>query len=679
MEMPGKTSLRYTGRSRMTKTQSPKTLFALAFGALGVVYGDIGTSPLYTVRQIFFGLGGVKPTGPNIIGAISTVLWVLTLVVTIKYVIFVLRAEYEQEGGLFALLGHLRNITAPGVAAVSVLLILGAGLLIGDGVITPAISVLSAVEGVGVLAPSLMGYIVPVTLLILVSLFAIQYRGTAAIGRVFGVVMVSWFLMIALLGLRQIAAAPGILAAANPWHALIFLWRMGPLGTMFVLGAVVLAVTGGEALFADLGHFGVGPIRLSWLVLVYPALLLNYLGQGAYLLRGLPVVNDNVFYSLVPAGLLVPAILIATAATVIASQALISGTFSLIAQGIVQNLTPNFRIVHTSYHNRGHIYVPMANWALLIGCVLLVLGFHSSTNLGSAYGFAVTGVMFATSVAMILVSRYVWRWNWLGTLAVFGLFAVLDLVFLISNSLKFVEGGYVPLSIGLTLFAVMLTWNWGRRSIGKSYADFIQSRTFTWLIDLKRRVRAAGATLTDEMGRMVEINRAIVFLRRSPYQSPDEGVSVAARLFIKRTGSVPKCMIFLQLEVQKTPELEDETRYSVFDLGSDIFAVNARYGFMEDLDVRELLKDLRERDLLPYDVSRCTIHAAEEDIIIDAGAPWLTRARGLFFKYLSQLAIPTFRYFGLGGDTNVSVVLIPIHVTAEGVNVVRLFDNDLAI
>lgn len=261
----------------------------------------------------------------------------------------------------------------------------------------------------------------------------------------------------------------------------------------------------------------------------------------------------------------------------------------------------------------------------------------------------------------------------------FGLFAVLDLIFFISNSLKFVEGAYVPLSIGLTLFTIMLTWNWGRRSISRSYADFIQSRTFTWLIDLKRRVREAGGTLVDDMGRMVEINRAIVFLRRAPYQSPDEGVSAAARLFIKRTGSVPKCMIFLQLSIQKTPELKEGTRYSVFDLGSDVFAVNARYGFMEEPDVRKLLSNLRERNLLPYDVSRCTIHAAEEDIIIDPGAPWPIRARGLFYKYLSQLAIPTFRYFGMGGDTNVSVVLIPIHVTAEGVNVVRLSDNDLAI
>lgn len=665
----------------MTRSRSPKDLFALSFAALGVVYGDIGTSPLYTIKEIFFGLGGVKTTEANVIGAISVVLWALTLVVAIKYVIFILRAGYEKEGGMFALLSHLRNIQARGVGAISALLILSAGLLIGDGVITPAISVLSAVEGLEVLAPSLTSYVIPATLLILASLFAIQYRGTAAIGRVFGAVMLCWFIMIGLLGLRQIVAAPGILAAANPWHALTFLWRMGALGTMFVLGAAVLAVTGGEALFADLGHFGVGPIRLAWLTLVYPALLLNYLGQGAYLMRGLPVKSGNIFYSLVPGGLLVPAIVIATSAAIIASQALISGAFSLIAQAIVQSLSPHFRIVHTSHRHEGHIYVPVANWGLFAGCILLVLTFRSSTNLASAYGFAETGVMFSTSAAMILISRHIWRWNWFLAWLVFGLFALLDLTFFISNSLKFLEGGYVPLGIGLTLFAIMLTWSWGRRSIGKSYAAYTPSRTFAWLIDLKRRVRAAGGTLTDGMGRMVEINRAIVFLRRSPYRSPEEGVPVAARLFIKRTGSIPKCMIFLQVGVQKTPKLEGEedTRYSVFDLGNDVFAVNARYGFMEELDIRGLLRDLRERKLLPYDVSRCTIQAAEEDIIIDAGAPWLMRTRAVFFKYLAQLAVPTFRYFGLGGDTNISVVLVPIHVTAGGVNVVQLSDNDLAI
>lgn len=661
------------------KPLSGKSLWFSSLIALGVVYGDIGTSPLYTMSQIFFGHGNVALTSTNILGGVGAVLWALTLVVTVKYVIFVLRAEYQGEGGIFALLGILKGVSKKAVAIVSVLLILAAGLLFGDGIITPAISVLSAVEGLKVLAPSLASFVVPITILILTALFAVQYKGTAKIGTLFGVLMVIWFIFLAVLGIKEILMAPQILSAFNPWYALEFFRNEGVVGVMLALGAVILAVTGGEALFADLGHFGVKPIRLSWLSLVYPALILNYLGQGAFLLHGGQVMGGDIFFSLIPNGLLIPSIILAMVATIIASQALISGAFSLAAQAIVQNLSPRLRVVHSNVDQEGQIYLPAVNWTLYLGCLLLVLQFKSSANLASAYGLAETGVMSSTSIAMILISRYRWNWSWWKSVLVFGSFTLLDLAFLVSNSLKFMEGGFVPLTIGLVLFLGMMTWRWGREGVARAYDSFIISRTFAWLMDLKRRLRESGGVLVDEMGRIVETNRAIVFLKNKPYQSEEEGVPAVARLYLKRNGALPRCMIFLNVAIKKEPYLSSGDRSEVFHFGSDMYAINARYGFMETPDVRELLSGLSIKGLIPFNISRCTISAGEEDLVVDTGAPFGVWVRAMFFKYLLRLAVPAYEYFGLSADTNTTVVLVPIHVSSNGTDVVRLSDDDVAI
>lgn len=655
-----------------------KSLFALALGALGVVYGDIGTSPLYAISELFFGHGKVPVTPEHVIGAISLVVWILTLIVTVKYVVFVLRASYEGEGGIFALSGLLRKLSGPGIAAVSTILLLAAGLLLGDGVITPAISVLSAVEGLSVLASSLTPYIIPITLTILTLLFLVQYLGTGKIGRVFGVVMSLWFIVLAALGLNAILGTPAILEALNPYYALHFLWQIGLAASMLVFGAVVLVVTGGEALFADLGHFGIRPIRISWLFYAYPCLLLNYLGQGATLLSGNPIVNGNVFYSMVPSVLLMPMIVLATCATIIASQALISGAFSLIAQGIAQNIIPRFRIIHTSYDHAGQIYVPALNGLLFVGCIAVVLAFRTSSNLAAAYGLAETGVMLATSIAMFAIARGRWKWSLQKTLAIFGVFALLDAVFLFANSLKFLEGGYVPFGIGLVLFYMMLSWQWGKGVVARSFAEFTKSRNVGWLVDLKERLEKAGGLLDDDRGRMVEANRAVVYLTSKPIKDLSTPVPVAARLFIKRSGSIPRCIILLNIAVEKEPYLQGEG-YDVQDLGANVFAVNARFGFMEEVNVRELLAELKERKLIPFTVAKCTIQVAEEDMIIDKGIPWGVAIEAMSYRLFSKLAAPTYKYFGLDADANVSTTLIPLHVTKDKASVVKLLDDDLVI
>lgn len=664
-----------TLRSRIA---SKKSLLLLSFMALGVVYGDIGTSPLYAINEIFFGHGKTAVSQVSVFGAISLVFWALTLVVTLKYVLFVLRAEYDGEGGIFALLGLLRGMSARGIFIISSLLLLAAGLLFGDGIITPAISVLSAVEGLRVGAPALTPYITPIAVIILTALFAIQYKGTASLGRVFGAVMSVWFVVIALLGLNSIIQYPLIFKALNPIYGLHFISSIGLGPTMIILGAVVLTVTGGEALYADLGHFGVLPIRLSWLSFVYPALVLNYLGQGAFLLGGSKIIQNNIFFSMVPSAFLFPMILLATLATVIASQALISGAFSLTAQAIALGVSPRFKIVHTNHKHHGQIYVPAINWALYIGCIALVLAFKSSTSLASAYGLAETGVMISTSIAMFAITLHRWRWSIPASICVFGSFALIDAAFLFSNSLKFFEGGYVPFLIGIVLFVLMSTWQWGRNLVAESFAVFSDSRRLEWLIDLKKRLESAQGLLNDKRGPMVGTNRAVIFMTRFPIKTKADPVPMAARLYIKRIGALPKAIIMLNVSIKKEPYLEG-AGYEVIDFGSNIHAINAQFGFMEDPNIRNLIKEIYEKNLIPYDVSRCTVQVAEEELILDKGLSFLNFIRARLFKMLSQFATPTYRYFGLNADTNVQISATPIHLSSGKAQVIKLLDDDLAI
>ncbi len=664
--------------SQHLSNEKNKSLLFLSIAALGVVYGDIGTSPLYTVNEIFFGHGNNSVTTTSIFGAISLIFWSLTLLVTIKYVFFVLRAEYDGEGGVFALFGLLRGMSAKGIAIITTVLVLGAGLLFGDGMITPAISVLSAVEGLSVITPDFQQYVVIITVIILTCLFAIQYKGTLSIGRVFGAVMSVWFAALALMGLVAITHDPAILNALNPLYGLHFIASIGIFKTMLTLGAVVLAVTGGEALYADLGHFGMIPIRMSWLAYVYPALVLNYLGQGAYLLSGNTVLQNNIFYSMVPHMLLIPMVVLATIATIIASQALISGAFSLTAQAIAQGVSPNFKIVHTSHHHVGQIYVPVMNWFLYVGCIALVISFRSSSNLATAYGLAVTGVMLTTSIAMLAISIHKWRWSWFKSILIFGSFIIIDAAFLISNSLKFLQGGYVPFTVGIVLFTFMMVWKWGRELVSRAFREFTKTRDISWLASIKQKLEQNDGVLTDSMGRMVEVSRAVVFLVARPTTVVEDPVSIAARFYIKRKGGIPKCVILLHIAIQKDAYLEG-TGYEVINFGTNLYAVNARFGFMEDPNVRQLLKELHEKNLLPYDISQCTIQVAEAGLIIGTHLGLWRYIRARCFKLLADIATPTYRYFGLDADANVSTSIIPIRLEKDGAHVVQLIDSDLTI
>ena len=439
---------------------------ALALGALGVVYGDIGTSPLYTMKEVLNPANGVQLVAPDIIGAVSTIFWALMVVVTLKYVVLILRADNRGEGGIMALTAlaaHAAGSTPARRRALLLTGVCGAALFYGDSVITPAISVLGAVEGLETATPALKPFVVPLSVAVLVCLFAVQRHGTAVVGALFGPVMLLWFAVLALTGAAQIAAEPRILAALNPLHALGFLHDRG-WALFVVMGAIVLALTGAEALYADLGHFGTRPIRVAWTWLVLPALALNYAGQGALLMRD-PAALDNPFYRLFPSAWLLPAVLLATLASVIASQAVISGAFSLTKEAIQLGLLPRMQVQFTSERAMGQIYMPAINWVLLVAVLLAVLGFESSSALASAYGIAVTITMLITTALTFFVVRYAWRYPPLLAWAATGVFLVVDAVLVISCSLKFMQGGWFPLTLGVALFAVMATWRLGRERL----------------------------------------------------------------------------------------------------------------------------------------------------------------------------------------------------------------------
>ena len=449
---------------------------ALTLGALGVVFGDIGTSPLYTLKECMNAAGGAKASVEDLFGILSLMFWALVMVVTVKYLTFVMRADHHGEGGIFALLAtvpeRFRTTAARSgkVTGMALLAVIGAALLYGDGVITPAISVLSAVEGLAVASPRLSPLVLPLTCAILLGLFSIQRRGTGDVGKLFGPVMVAWFATLAALGVYHVSQKPEILAALSPYYGATFFLRHGIRG-MLILGSVVLVVTGGEALYADMGHFGVRPIRLAWTGFVLPALLLGYLGQGALILSD-PKAIENPFFALVPAGwptyLLV---LLSSAATVIASQALISGAFSLTRQAMLLGYLPRVTIKHTAYHTEGQIYIPEVNRLLAVGCILLVLTFRESVKLAAAYGIAVTGTMAITSILYYIVARHTWGWRKWRAGALLALFLSFDIPFLLANLFKFFEGGYVPMLIGAALIAGMLIWSRGRTALMEQYSS----------------------------------------------------------------------------------------------------------------------------------------------------------------------------------------------------------------
>ncbi len=627
---------------------------ALSVGAMGIVFGAIGTSPLYALNQIFFGRTGLPITPDVILGGISLVVWTITVIVSIEYAIFVLRAHNDGEGGVFALYGLLHQYKHSGALILLWSLMLGAGLLFGDGFITPAISVLSAVEGLGVATPALANLVVPITLILLTALFAVQFKGPAGIGSVFGPILLVWFTVIAGLGLVQIDRHPEVLAAFNPILGVRFLWNTGGYDALLILGALMLVVGGGEAMYADMGHFGARPIRTSWFTVVYPALLLNYLGQGAYLLSGAPVAGGNLFFSLVPAELLYPMVLLATAATVIASQALISGAFTLASQATRLGLFPRLVIRHTHHAHAGQIYMPFINWSLYTGCILLVVLFGSSASLGAAYGLAVSGVMVITSLAMLPIARLYWRWGLIRIGVVWGSLTAINGAFLLASTLKFLEGGFVPLTIGVAVFVVMVTWQWGRKATFAAYSAK-PAMTMAELVRLHR-------------GCSVFMERNAILMAAKPLRLPTDRAPALLRLLWERHGILPRNLIFVEVTHRKVPYIhEDRYQVTVFDRdrrSGSIIGVELRFGFMEEPNVERILEELaRHQEIdLPMDRHRWVVHVSLENLLPSRTMGLTKRLRFRLFVLLRRISQPAYDYYGLGDEVQLSAEIIPVHV-----------------
>lgn len=636
------------------QTNSARKSLLLSLAALGVVYGDIGTSPLYTINEIFFGHIRAHITRLDVIGSISLVIWALTLVVAFKYIVFVLRADNDGEGGVFALYG-LINKLKNNTAFISILLMIAAGLLFGDGIITPAISVISSVEGLRIATPAFSAYVVPITILILTGLFFIQKKGTSKVGSIFGPIILIWFIAIAILGVKQIIENTMILSALNPAYALRFLISHDIHTLFLTMGAVMLAITGGEAMYADMGHFGKTPIRLSWFIVVYPALILTYLGQGAFMISGSLVKEGNIFYSMVPTPLLLPMVIIATFATIIASQALISGAFSLVAQAISFKLLPFIKVVHTHHEHEGQIYVPFVNWSLYIGCILLVIFFKSSDRLASAYGLAVSGVMIVTSIAMFQIARNYWKWDIVKTSLLFVPLALIDLFFLTANSLKLIDGGYVPISIALAILFIMTTWRWGRANITKVFKNYPRI-TLEKLIKIKRE-------------NLVIVPRSIIIMTPDPVLNLNDKIPPLKQMVLERNGVLSKHIIFVTVNITKDPHVHIE-RYIVKKLYSDtqkgsIVSVIINFGYMEEPDVESMLEGLARHHKINVDedYSKWIIYVMQERISLKNGVDLIKGIRFSLFNFLQKNTYTADHYFNLGEKQPLSIEAISVKIS----------------
>ena len=551
---------------------------ALSLAALGIVYGDIGTSPIYALRESFLEAHGVHATSANIMGVLSLVFWSLVIVISVKYLVFVLRADNRGEGGILALTSLITPVGAlkGGRWALIMLGLFATALLYGDGMITPAISVLSAVEGLTVATAFFEPYVIPITVAILIALFSFQRKGTAGVAKIFGPITLLWFVTLAVLGFTQILREPSVLAAANPVYAAKFFAANGWNGFL-VLGSVFLVVTGGEALYADMGHFGRRPIRWAWFAVVLPALLLNYFGQGALLVHN-PAAVKNPFFFMAPSWALYPVVVIATLATVIASQALISGAYSLTMQAVQFGYAPRMEIQHTSEKEKGQIYIPVVNWTLMICCISLVFGFGSSTRLAAAYGVAVTTTMVVTSVLFCVVAREHWNWSRTTTLLVGGLFLAIDLAFWAANIVKIPHGGWFPLIVGVVIFTFLTTWKKGRQILWTRMSD----RTLP--LDLFIR-----DVLSHPPAR---VKGTAVYMSSSP-----DGVPPALLHNLKHNKVLHERLIFLSIATEEFPYVPAENRAAVKEVASNVFQVRLLYGFMEDVDVPAALLGIKSSNL----------------------------------------------------------------------------------
>ncbi|MBS0319537.1 MAG: potassium transporter Kup [Proteobacteria bacterium] len=625
-------------------TQDPhaaRKMAPLVLGAIGVVYGDIGTSPLYTLRTAFTGHHGLPLTEFNVLGLLSVIFWALVIIVTLKYITLIMRADNRGEGGILA----LTALVSRGVERHTRLRwwllglgIFGAAMFYGDGMITPAITVLGAIEGLEVVAPGMANWVVPVSVLILILLFMFQKHGTATIGAVFGPVMCVWFVVLALLGLHQVIQAPGVLKALAPSYAVLFL-AANPAAAFVALGAVVLAVTGTEALYADMGHFGATPIRRAWLAFVMPSLVLNYFGQGALVIAD-PSTIRNPFYLLAPSWALLPMLLLAAAAAIIASQAVISGAFSLTRAAIQMGYCPRLAILHTSDKTMGQIYVPFINWTLLAAVVLLVVGFRTSDNLAAAYGIAVTMAMLIDSLLIYVVMRRLWHWSRALALVIAVPLVCIDIAMLSSNALKIPDGGWFPLLLGGCVFTLLTTWKRGRALV----ADRLDSDTLP-LKDFIDGIAVAPPT---------RVEGTAVFLTSTPRRVPH-----ALLHNLKHNKVLHERVVFLTIVIRDEPYVDDHDRIEVSPLGCDFYRLIAHYGFKDEPDIPTLLEQATHEGF-PFEMMETSFFVSRETLIPTVGtgmAMWRERLFASMAKNAVKASdffhVPTNRVVELGTQVEI--------------------------
>jgi KUP system potassium uptake protein len=711
-----------------SKETLPTTLSAPPFWsrvrqATGTVYGDIGTSVLYTVMEItretvlikhedlgeeqaaaLVQSGGDLLTRHELLGGLSLVFWAL-IFLTVKYDLMIMRADHRGEGGTFALWSLLKGYTGKILAGslVSFLVVCAAALLAADGIITPPISMLGAFEPLG---PTMA---VLVTLACLVALFKMQWRGTSRVGGLFGWFMILvWFPWIAIKGLPWIIARPEVFMAISPHYALQFLLGFPMIGSLVILGVVVLAITGGEAKYADIGHFsrsshsparegeslppadsGRVPVMASWFAIVLPSLLLCYSGQVAYMLeRGVPA-RANTFYAITPKTgidwldqiISVCDMGIAAIAAIIASQALITGMFSIAKQATVLGFSPRFRVIHTDSHGEGQVYIPAVNWALFLGCVWVTLVFQTSANLAAAYGVAVTGTMGITTFIFSYVASYRWGWKRRTVLFVCIPILAVDLLFFGSNLLKLSHGGYVPVLIATVLVSIMLIWQWGRNALGKAFYDFgvVEGKRMEWLIALREMLDdielaiqenlPSARALVQGRRRLVESDRAAVFLCSRPVNSADDYVPIVLRIFLKKYGVLPSQVVLMHVDQTSVATIDPSERYSVHKLGNDIHGVVVHCGYMEQPNIRRSLRELQRMKQLPIAAERWIIEVGEEEIIANNDLSILQRLRVIAFSWILRLSTPAHKYLGLVYDAAISKEVIPVVFSQNSVRV----------
>ncbi|HJQ12203.1 MAG TPA: potassium transporter Kup [Gemmatimonadaceae bacterium] len=614
---------------------SGRRLAKLTLLALGVVYGDIGTSPLYALKECFKPEYGLAAIEQNVYGVLSLIVWSLIAVVSIKYIVFVMRADNRGEGGILALVALIaqrlnREADRRAKVVITALGLIGAALLYGDGIITPAISVLGATEGLGVVEPILARLAVPLTVGIIFMVFFFQKWGTGKVGRIFGPITLLWFIAIGLLGAREILKEPRILKAANPWYALDFFALHG-LHSFVILGAVVLAVTGAEALYADMGHFGKRSIRIAWFSIVFPALILNYFGQGGLILHD-PSTASNPFYLLTPRAFLYPMIVLATMAAIIASQAMISGAFSLTQQCVQLGYSPRVTIIHTSKQETGQIYIPEVNNALMVGCLLVVLGFRSSNALGAAYGIAVTGTFLMTTALIYTVARTWWGWSKTRALLLVSPFFIIDGAFFAANILKVKDGGWVPLTVALALFALMTTWQRGRLITRGLLRDAS--------IPLEVLLNDLGDQNPDKRFKPVRVPGTAVFLTSESKDAP-----LVLLHHLKHNKVLHEHVVLLSVISAQVPEVPITERIEVTNFPHNFVRVKAKYGFMQTPNVPEVLSLATERGIVAKP-TETTYYLGRENLIPTGTKP-LARWRKRLFIFMQRNSRSATEFFGI--------------------------------